>query len=88
MSLREFLPLIITIVTITLSWASINANNDKNNALMNQKLDQLIQNQTQTASQISLLSTDIVNLKIEQGGHEIRITSLEKQAMPLLSRGN
>lgn len=77
--IKDWIGISTTIILITLSWASNTATTDKNNALVNQKLDTLILNQTTTTGQISTITTSLNN-------HEVRITVLERTATPLLSQ--
>jgi len=86
--LKDLLPFAIILVTITLSWASNQATSDKNTALMNQKLDTVISNQEKVDQQLGMLAQELVAIKLGQGMHEVRITTLETLAASLLSKAN
>lgn len=77
--IQDWIGYAIMLVTITTSYILTNANQDKNNALLNQKLDTLIMNQTTTTQQVSTISTALNN-------HEVRISILETTTKPFLTQ--
>ncbi len=77
--LKDWIGYAVMIVAMTTSYVLTNASQDKNNALMNQKLDTLIMNATTTGAQVSMINSSLNN-------HEVRITVLETTTKPLLSQ--
>lgn len=76
--LKDWIGIITTIVLVTLSWASNMAIVDKNNALLNQKVDQLLMSQTSTQASLTGLSSEVVDLKLADSKTEARVEALEK----------
>lgn len=85
-TLKEFLPFLAIIMTITASYISTNINNEIHFNMIDSKVTAIIKSQDHTDGQLDSITLQLNVFRTEQATQELRLTVLEKQVQPLLSQ--